>query len=60
MTDWLDDMKKQSSLYESLFKSPDIYLLDEAIELFLGYLSHVPNHLAATEQLMTDGSVPPR
>ncbi len=44
MTDWLGDQKEWSSLCEK----PESLTREEIQELLMGFLVHVPNHVAAT------------
>jgi hypothetical protein len=50
MTDWLDDLEE----WHSFCKNPDKLTSEKLQELLLGFLAHVPNHLAAASKLITD------
>lgn len=49
MTDWLADLEK----WHAYCQSPETLDADQTTELLIGFLVHVPNHLAAASKLMT-------
>jgi len=49
MTDWLDDLSELHAFYTS----PDTYSTKQVTDLLMGFLLHVPNHLAAASKLYT-------
>lgn len=50
MTDWLEDL----STLQDFYNSPDNFSPDEVSEILMGFLIHVPNHVAAASKLMID------
>ncbi len=50
MTDWLSDMAELQQFYET----PDKLSHDEISDLLMGFLLHVPNHIAAASKLISD------
>ena len=49
MTDWLGDLKDWNSFCEK----PESLTNEEVQELLMGFLIHVPNHVAAAGKLIT-------
>jgi len=49
MTDWVDDLQD----FYRLAAEPDGFTDDEARELMIRFLLHVPNHVAAAAKLFT-------
>ena len=49
MTDWLGDLKDWSSFCEK----PESLTNEEVQDLLMGFLIHVPNHVAAAGKLIT-------
>jgi len=49
MTDWLEDLEE----WTAFCNSPDGLDSDAISELLIGFLIHVPNHVAAASKLMT-------
>lgn len=50
MTDWLDDLEE----WIAFCQAPDRYDAEAVEKLLIGFLVHVPNHLAAASKLMLD------
>ncbi len=50
MTDWLEDLAKLQKYYEA----PEKLSSDEASDLLMKFLLHVPNHIAAAMKLISD------
>ena len=50
LTDWLDDLAALNKLYED----PEALPAKDLDRLLLGFLTHVPNHLAAAAKLYAD------
>lgn len=64
MTDWIEDLEALSQL----FKEPERFASEEIDRMLIGFLTHVPNHVAAAAKLLNDtmvsdifgvGAVPP-
>ena len=53
MTDWLDDLQQLVKFYES----PDALGDDQVVDLLMGILAHVPNHMNAAARLLTGDPV---
>ena len=53
MTDWDHDVDDLISLYEN----PDGFTNDQIVEIVLGFLAHVPNHVAAAKKLSGLGPI---
>jgi hypothetical protein len=53
MTDWDDDLERMVRLY----KDCENMTPDEALEILLRFLAHVPNHLAAAKKLVGYGPI---
>ena len=49
MTDWLNDLKDWNSFCEK----PESLTNEEVQDLLMGFLTHVPNHVAAAGKLVT-------
>ena len=49
MTDWLNDL----DAWHSFCKKPDSLSSDELQDLLMGFLIHVPSHVAAAGKLVT-------
>ena len=49
MTDWLEDCEKLKGFYED----PASYIRDQASDILMGFLLHVPNHVAAALKLIS-------
>ena len=53
MTDWLDDL----SAYAEFCRNPEALSGEELSNMLLGFLLHVPNHIAAAAKLYADAPV---
>ena len=53
MTDWIDDLVR----YAKLCENPESHSAEQANEILLAFLLHVPNHIAAAAKLFADFSV---
>jgi len=53
MTDWLEDLEQ----YRAFLLNPQSLGDDELNQLLIGFLVHVPNHLAAASKLFNDMAV---
>ena len=53
MTDWGNDLEEMVKLYEQ----PQAFSEDEIREIIIGFLVHVPNHVAAAKKLIGLGPI---
>jgi len=53
MTDWLEDLSR----FHALCRSPGRFAPRKIEDILMGFLVHVPNHVAAAAKLMVDVSV---
>ena len=53
MTDWLTDLKE----WVELCQNPSALSDDEVLDVLIGFLVHVPNHIAAASKLAIDTPV---
>jgi len=53
MTDWDDDLEEIVELYAR----PEVFSDDEIRKIIIGFLAHVPNHVAAAKKLIGLGPI---